>query len=145
MGRPTVLCANRGISVTNQLLLKKCEQLWSYMEASSARDIDTKVAPKPTRMHPYSIEAGPPLSNENWKVTANASQETSTMSPKLTIEGRLMYLYEYLLAGQHETVSARHTSRICGLALSSTSFCPSSVALSTASAFVSSITTPSWY
>ena len=68
------------------------------MEAISARDRETKVAPKPTRMHPYSIEAGPPFNKANWKVIAKASQETSTISLKLTMEERLMYLYEYLLA-----------------------------------------------
>jgi len=68
------------------------------MEASSARDRETKVAPKPTRMVPYNIEAGPPFNKANWKVRAKASQETRIMSPKLTMEGRLMYLYEYLLA-----------------------------------------------
>jgi hypothetical protein len=70
----------------------------SYMEASSARDKETKVAPKPTRMHPYIIEAGPPFNKANWKVIAKASQETITTSPKLTMVGRLMCLYGYLLA-----------------------------------------------
>jgi hypothetical protein len=67
------------------------------MEASSARDIETKVAPKPTRMVPYTIEEGPPFNRANWKVMAKASQETSTMSPKLIMEEKLMYLYGYLL------------------------------------------------
>ena len=69
-----------------------------YIEASSARDRETKVALRPTRMLPYSIDAGPPFNKANWKVTANASQETSTMSPKLTVEERLICLYEHLLA-----------------------------------------------
>ena len=89
MGSPAILCANRGISVTNQHLLTDNVSSYSpYMEASSARDIETKVAPKPTRMYPYSIEAGPPFNRANWKVIAKASQETSMMSPKLIDNGR---------------------------------------------------------
>lgn len=66
MGSPAVLCANRGISITYQLPLSKNVSSYSrYMEASSARDRETKVAPKPTRMHPYSIEAGPPFNKAN--------------------------------------------------------------------------------
>jgi len=68
------------------------------MEASSARDRETKVDPNPTRMHPYSIAAGPPFNKASWKVRAKASQETSTMNPKLTMEERGMNLYKYLLA-----------------------------------------------
>jgi hypothetical protein len=62
------------------------------MEASSARDRDTKVVPKPTKMHPYIMEAGPPLNKANWNVKAKASQETSTISPKLRMAEKLMYL-----------------------------------------------------
>ena len=75
----------------------------SYMEASSARDRETKVAPKPTRMHTYSIEAEPPFNKANWKVTAKASQETSMMSPKLTVGERIMYLYKLFVSGHCPT------------------------------------------
>jgi hypothetical protein len=86
------------------------------MEASSARDRETKVAPKPTRMHPYTIEAGPPFNKANWKVRAKASQETSMMSPKLMIEERLIYLYGCLSADTVRLViSAKCTSSVCEL------------------------------
>jgi hypothetical protein len=52
------------------------------MEAISAMEKATAVAPKATRMHPYTIDEGPPLSNANWKVMANASHEQSTMMLK---------------------------------------------------------------
>ena len=73
-GSLVVLCANRGISITNQLLLTENVSSYSpYMEAISARDRETKVVLKPTRMHPYSIEAGPLFNKVNWKVIAKAS------------------------------------------------------------------------
>jgi hypothetical protein len=52
------------------------------MEAISAMEKATAVAPKATRMHPYTMDEGPPLSSANWKVMANASHEQSTMMLK---------------------------------------------------------------
>jgi len=102
MGSPAVLCTNSGISIYKLASVEReCEQL--YMEASSARDKATKLAPKHTRIHPYIIEAGPPFNKENWKVIEKDSQEISTMNPKLVMEGKLMNLYQYLLANTVRT------------------------------------------
>ena len=68
----------------------------SYMEASSAKDSETKVAPKPTRMVPYTIEEAPPFNKANWKLIAKASQEQSIISPKLTMDEKLMCLCRHL-------------------------------------------------
>ena len=60
------------------------------MEAISANDSATAVAPKAARMAPYTIEAGPPFSRENSKVMATVSQAHCKMISKLIDEGKLM-------------------------------------------------------
>jgi len=52
------------------------------MEANSAMEQATALAPKPTRMQPYTIDAGPPFNKANWKVTANVSHEMSIITLK---------------------------------------------------------------
>ncbi len=42
----------------------------------------TADAPNATRIQPYTMDEGPPLSSANWKVSAKASHETSTMMLK---------------------------------------------------------------
>ncbi len=37
----------------------------AYMEASSAREVATADPPKPARMEPYTIDAGPPFAKAN--------------------------------------------------------------------------------
>ena len=61
------------------------------MEAISANDKATRVAPMPAKIPPYSMEAGPPFNNENWKVYAIASHADWTTISKLKTEGKLMY------------------------------------------------------
>ena len=61
------------------------------MEAISAMENATALAPKPTRMQPYTIDAGPPFNKANWKVTANVSHEMSIITLKYTAEDKLMY------------------------------------------------------
>lgn len=63
------------------------------MDANSAREAATADAPNMTKMHPYTMDAGPPLYKANWKVTAKASQEQRIIRPKLTMESHGMYLY----------------------------------------------------
>jgi hypothetical protein len=65
-----------------------------YIEAISANEIATSVVPMPGKMLPYTIEAGPPLLSENWKVAAAASHETCKTKEKLIAGTRLMYLCE---------------------------------------------------
>lgn len=45
------------------------------IDAISAREMAIRVVPRPAKMLPYVIEAGPPLLRENWNVAAAASQE----------------------------------------------------------------------
>jgi hypothetical protein len=47
----------------------------AYIEAISAIEKATAFAPKPTRMQPYTMAAGPPFNKANWNVTANVSHE----------------------------------------------------------------------
>jgi hypothetical protein len=44
---------------------------------------------------------------------AKASQETRMISPKLTMEERLMYLYKYLLAYVHNKVKSTYVESLC--------------------------------
>jgi len=54
----------------------------------------TKLAPKPARMPPYIIEAGPPFKRENWKVVATLSQPDCMRVWKAMAATRLMKRYE---------------------------------------------------
>jgi hypothetical protein len=65
-----------------------------YRDAISANETATRVVPTPANRLPYTIEAGPPLLRENWKVAAAASQEHCRMKPKLIAETKLMHLYQ---------------------------------------------------
>ena len=62
------------------------------MEAIYASEHAIRVVPSPAKMLPYTIEAGPPLMRENWKVSAAASHEHCNTKEKLTVEKTLMYL-----------------------------------------------------
>jgi hypothetical protein len=67
------------------------ERKRTYMEAISANDKATRVAPMPAKIPPYTMEAGPPFNSENWKVYAIASHADWTTTSKLMTEGKLMY------------------------------------------------------
>lgn len=44
------------------------------------------VVPIPAKILPYTIDAGPPLVRENWKVPAAASHEHCSRNEKLIVE-----------------------------------------------------------
>ena len=63
------------------------------IETISASEIAIALPPKAARMAPYTIDAGPPLSKENWKVVATVSHAACIMISKLIDEERLMNRY----------------------------------------------------
>lgn len=64
-----------------------------YIEANSARDRETKVAPIAAKIPPYAIDAGPPLKSENWKLIATVSHPAWRVTSKKTADGKLMKRY----------------------------------------------------
>lgn len=54
----------------------------------------TKLAPKPARMPPYIIAAGPPFNRANWKVVATLSQPDCMIVWKAMAATKLMKRYE---------------------------------------------------
>lgn len=67
-----------------------CAPTVGSMEAISASDKAMSVVPRPEKMLPYAMDAGPPFASENWNVTAAASQEHCRRKEKLMAEGALM-------------------------------------------------------
>lgn len=63
------------------------------MEAISPSETASALEPRPTISIPQTSEMGPPLSSEDWKLTAMASHDDWRVKPKATIGLREMYLY----------------------------------------------------
>jgi hypothetical protein len=93
-----------------------------YIEAISAIDRAIAIEPVPPNIAPYTIDAAPPFSNDDWKVTATPSHDACKVRPKATIGFRFKYLCQKLAAEfnikQQQQLDLGFTSRAPMLSLS---------------------------